>query len=58
MKRLIPDFFLPYASACGIHGYKTVAVHTVDTNVLVIAISLFSDLNLEQLWMIRGHSRT
>ena len=35
-------------------GHQKVMIKTVDTDVVIIALALFSELNLEELWIEFG----
>ena len=45
---------LLHAADCARQGLKKVLIRTVDTDVVVIAVSVFSRLNLDELWIAFG----
>lgn len=45
---------LLHAKDASLNGLKRVMIRTVDTDVLVIAIAMFSNLDLSELWLLFG----
>jgi len=35
-------------------GYRKLSVKTVDTDIVMLAISMFNEINLEELWLAFG----
>ena len=49
---------LLHAADCSRNGYSKVMIRTVDTDVLVIAVTLFEKLHLQELWISFGKGNT
>lgn len=45
---------LLHATDAGRNGYQKVMIRTVDTDVVVLCISLFTQMNLQELWIAFG----
>ena len=45
---------LLHVAHCARQGYKHIAIRTVDTDVVVLAVGLFQALNIEELWINFG----
>ena len=43
-----------HASDAVSKGYRKVSVRTVDTDIVILAISMFNEMNLEELWLAFG----
>ena len=48
---------LLHASNCALHDHNKVLIKTVDTDVVIIALSQFSYLNIEELWIELGSGK-
>lgn len=46
-----------HAMSCSRAGYKRISIRTVDTDVVVLAITLFDKLSLDELWIAFGCGR-
>jgi len=48
---------LLHAAECAMQGFNTVMIRTVDTDVMIIAISMFQHLGISELWIAFGSGK-